>query len=149
MSKNRKRIILYFSLLNITSLIAAILFSLIFKPKELIQNGGKSTCIFQKLFNFYCPGCGGTRSFGYLLSFDFINSFLFYPPILIGLFLIIFVDILFIFSFKKDSLEPIKKHKYFEFLLIPVSIILTFLIRNLLLFLGIDFIGDFIKNQGA
>ena len=146
MSKTRKKLLLYTFVTDFLILAFTIAFSILFKPLELINSNKKSTCVFQKLFGMYCPGCSGTRSLGYLLSFDIINSFIYYPPIIIGVLLIIFINILLIYSFKKDSFSPIKKHKYFEFLLIPISIFLTFLIRNILLYYGIDYIGDFYKT---
>lgn len=145
LSGERKRIILIFALMNFSILLITLLFCMFFNPTELIKEEVDSNCIFQNLFGIYCPGCGGTRSLGYLLSFDFINSFLYYPPITVGIILILSVEFLLIKSFKKGNLEPIKKHRFFEFLLIPISILLTFLIRNLLLFCGVDFIGDILK----
>ncbi len=144
MTRERRKIILIFTLLNSLLLLFTLSFYFVFNPNDVIENGKNYTCIFQKLFNIYCPGCGGTRSLGYLFSFDLKESFIYYPPIFVGIFLILWVEILLLISFKKSSFEPIKKHKYFEFLLIPISIILTFLVRNILLYYGIDVIGDFL-----
>ena len=144
MTKERKKILFIFILMNSLILISTLVFCAVFKPIEIIESGVKSDCVFQKLFNRYCPGCGGTRSLGFLLSFDILNSFIYYPPILAGSFLIAFINVLLIISFKRDTLSLIEKRKYFEFLLIPITIILTFLIRNLLLRFGIDYIGDII-----
>lgn len=142
MTDKRKRIIFIFTLFNSLILLFTIGFCLIFEPKSVLENSPSYTCLFQKRFGIYCPGCGGTRSLAYLLSFDFINSFIYYPPNIIGLLLIIYFNILLIISLKKDSLSLLGKHRYFEFLIIPVSILLNFVIRNALLYFGIDFIGD-------
>ena len=142
MSKERRRIFFIFLFLNLSVIASTFIFSLIFNPKSVVENGPSYTCIFQKLFNFYCPACGGTRSLGYLFKLDIKNAFISYPPIFVGIFLILYFDILLLISFKKDTLSPLFKFKFFEVLLIPISIILTFLIRNVLLYFGIDFLGD-------
>lgn len=36
-------------------------------------------CSFQQVTGYPCPGCGGTRAFFSLLSFDVISSFKFHP----------------------------------------------------------------------
>ena len=144
MTKERRKIFLIFTLLNFGLLLSTFVFCVIFNPKSIIESGKTYTCVFQELFNIYCPGCGGTRSVGYLLSFDFKNAFLFYPPIFVALLLILYFDILLLISFKKNNLSLIGKFKYFEFLLIPISIILTFALRNVFLYFGIDFLGDII-----
>ncbi|MBQ7332986.1 MAG: DUF2752 domain-containing protein [Clostridia bacterium] len=144
MTHERRKIIFFFIVFNFLLLLFTLFFCFFFSPNDVIENGKNYTCVFQKIFNIYCPGCGGTRSLGYLLSFDFKNSFIYFPPIFVGIFLILWMEILFIISIKKNSFEPIKNHKYFEFLLIPISIMLTFLVRNVFLFFGIDLIGDFL-----
>ncbi len=145
MTKERRKIVFIFFIFNLILFLFTFVFCAIFDPKGIIENGKTYTCVFQKLFNFYCPGCGGTRSLGYLFSFDLKNAFIFYPPIFVGIFLIFYFDVLLLFSFKKNSLSLIGRFKYIEFILIPISIILTFLIRNALLYFGIDFIGDILK----
>ncbi len=146
MTKERRKIILIFSLLNISLIFSVLLFCVFFTPKDIVENGKTYTCIFQSLFNIYCPGCGGTRSIGYLLSFDLKKAFVFYPPIFIGIFLVFYFDIILFISFKKNTLSLLGRFKYFEFLLIPLSIILTFFIRNIFLHFGIDFLGDILKQ---
>ena len=55
----------------------------------------KLDCIFKRLFNISCPGCGLTRSFRALLRFDIISSFKYniFGPIL---FIIIIIGIIFL-----------------------------------------------------
>lgn len=38
-----------------------------------------SNCVFWQMTGFYCPGCGGTRSFIYLIHGDIIKSIVYYP----------------------------------------------------------------------
>ena len=146
MTRERKRILLFLFVLDFSLIAFTLLFTVFFNPLEIIEKGTESSCIFQKLYGIYCPGCGGTRAVGYLLSFDLLNSFLHYPPLFVGIFLLIWLNSLFIYSFKKNSFYYIKKHKYYEFLLIPISILGLFFIRNILLHFGIDTLGDFSSN---
>lgn len=51
-------------------------------------------CIFRETLGIYCPGCGGLRSFAFLINGDVIQSFLYHPfvlyaAVLIVLFLIV------------------------------------------------------------
>ncbi len=145
MSEQRRKILIYFLVLNISIIAFSIAFVLAFDPKTIIEKDYHSTCVFQKVLGIYCPGCGGTRAVGYLFSFDILKSFLFYPPLFVGIFLVFYIDFLFIFSFIKNTLFYIQKHKFYEFISIPIAIILVFSIRNILLFFGIDYLGDFTK----
>ena len=146
MTKERRRIVFIFSLLNLILISSTIVFCVVFDPKNILEKGKTYTCVFQKFFDLYCPGCGGTRSLGYLFELDLKNSFIFYPPIFVGIFLVLYFDFLLLFSFKKNNLSPLGRFKYFEVLLIPLSIIITFLIRNLFLYFGIDFLGDILSR---
>jgi hypothetical protein len=38
-------------------------------------------CLFTKIFNFHCPGCGLTRAFIEILKFNFIEAWRFNPMI--------------------------------------------------------------------
>ena len=40
-----------------------------------IMNHFKQQCIFIRLFNIPCPGCGMTRAFTSLLNFDILGAF--------------------------------------------------------------------------
>ena len=75
---------------NILILLFGTLFGLI-----AISGTIKLDCIFKKLFNISCPGCGLTRSFRALLRFDIISSFKYniFGPIL---FIIIIIGIIFL-----------------------------------------------------
>lgn len=55
---------------NIFILLLSVLFIII-----AVSGAIKFDCIFKKLFNISCPGCGLTRSFRALLKFDIILSF--------------------------------------------------------------------------
>lgn len=38
-------------------------------------------CVFHAMTGYYCPGCGGTRAVGYLLTGHLIKSFIYHPLI--------------------------------------------------------------------
>lgn len=130
--KNKNTVI--FLILNLSVLIISLVYNFLFKERLIGE------CVFLNTFGFYCPGCGGSRSLNALLSFNFYKSFIYYPPILITSLILIYVDIKLIYSaFKLRDKAYINPS---VFLIIPIAIILNFVIRNILLFSGIDILGD-------
>ena len=137
MSKLRKNFILLFVLLNISILTVSIIYNILFEEKML--EVFKSGCTFLNLFGLYCPGCGGSRSLNYLLNFNIVKSFIYYPAIPYTALLILEADIRILISALKDK-NYLVKMKSIQFVLIPVIIMLNFFIRNILLFFGIVYI---------
>lgn len=101
-------------------------------------------CIIRRLFRIYCPGCGGTRAVRALIRLDFGQS-LYYNPIVILLFLYFLILIV------NQIIEVIhpEKPKNCRVKVIAGKTLLAFIIcfailRNyLLIFQGIDMLGDF------
>ena len=139
MSKLRKNFILLFVLLNISILTVSIIYNILFEEKML--EVFKSGCTFLNLFGLYCPGCGGSRSLNYLLNFNIVKSFIYYPPIPITSLILLYTDITLFISIVRKT-EKIKGLSYHIFLIIPVAIILNFVLRNILLLCGIDLLGN-------
>lgn len=113
---------------------------MIFKFLDMIISQG---CSFKTKFHIYCPGCGGTRALKALLQFHPIKS-LYYNPIVI--ILIITIIILVILKTREKrynkSVYKIRKRVLNSFL---VTWLIYFIFRNILLiYFGIDFLGDFI-----
>lgn len=134
----RKRSIIFFIVMNLSIVTVALLYNLLFEEKMI------GDCAFLSLFRFYCPGCGGSRSLHYLLRLDLINSFIYYPPILICSLIILDVDLRLIISaaLGKDKVSSMKSR---TFLIIPASILINFLVRNILLLVfRIDLLGNLI-----
>lgn len=75
-----------------------ILFSIIIFVSIAISSKIKLVCVFKKYLNINCPGCGLTRAFKSILSFDFITATK-YNVLSIPLFICM---IIFIFSIIKD-----------------------------------------------
>lgn len=101
-------------------------------------------CAFKEVFGIYCPGCGGSRSLYFFLKFDFVNAFIYYPPIIISAITVLSYDIMLIITIIKKDTRLTDSYKFYPFLLIPISIILTFIIRLFLIHFGIDPLGDII-----
>ena len=135
MKKTLRRRAVFLFALNISVIAIAAIYNLLFKNKVIGE------CAFLSVFGFYCPGCGGSRSLNALLKFDFLRSFIYYPPILITSALLFYSDFRIILSLVKKE-DCIKGLSYKIFLIIPISIIAQFLIKNILLFFGVDLLGN-------
>lgn len=92
------------------------------------------SCIFKRIFNICCPGCGLTRSFRCILNFDFIEAIK-YNILGIPLFVSFIVfSIMLIFDIIKNSNTSIKvimnifKNYY---LIIIFILIITMIINNI------------------
>jgi len=137
--KLKKNLIILIAL-NSSLLLFAVIYTLLFSKGQIFEEA--TECYFKERFNLYCPGCGGTRGLKSFLKFDLVSSFIYYPPIPISAFVIIAYDLRLSLTLIRGESEITDNYKYYSFLLIPISIILTFLIKNILLFFGIDPIGD-------
>ena len=133
-SYNKKRILL-FSALNILVLAASLVYNYFF------ARGAVGNCVFLSVFGFYCPGCGGSRSLNALLNFNPLRSFIYYPPIIITSLILLYTDIMLVISTVKNE-KRIIGLSYKIFLLIPVSIIIQFALKNVLLLFKIDLLGN-------
>ncbi len=143
-SRDKKYILLVFFLPSLLLLLVSAVYAYLIGGAE--EEGEKLfECAFQSIFPFYCPGCGGSRSLYYLMRLEVVKSFIYYPALPVSALILIDVDIRALVSFIKDDLSALKKFKLNILLLIPILIMLNFLIRNALLFFGIDYIGDIIK----
>ena len=138
MSKTRKNFIFLFIILNSSILLVSLLYNLLFEQKllEVFRSG----CVFLNTFGLYCPGCGGSRSLHFLLNFDLIKSFIYYPAIPYTAALILEADVRILISIIKEKNNLIRMKKA-EFILIPVIIMLNFFVRNILLFFGVVYIN--------
>ena len=129
-----KRLLLLF-IVNFLILSVAMIYNMHFE-NELI-----SDCVILKTFGFYCPGCGGSRALNHLLHLRFIKSFIYYPPLLITSLLIAYADVCFMRAILYEESE-LKWMKPKLFYFVPNSIILSFLVKNILIFFGVDLLGN-------
>jgi len=112
---------------NILILLFSILFVII-----AISGTIKLDCIFKKLFNISCPGCGLTRSIRAILRLDIILSFKYniFGPIL---FIILVIGIIFLIKdIIKNEDKTIKyaykvlgKYYYIVIICLIISIIIN------------------------
>lgn len=145
-SSFRKKTFLIFFFSHLLLILISVIYALTVsyaaaEGKEAVE------CYFKQSMYFYCPGCGGSRSLVYLLKFDLIKSFIYYPALPIAALLLLFADSLALISIIKDDSKYLKKFKLELLIIIPAVILLNFFIRNILLLLGIDYIGDFIQSS--
>lgn len=101
-------------------------------------------CTLAKYAGLYCPGCGGTRSVFALLSLKPIEAFLSFPPIAVILLACVFWEVKALLRFKTGDAKHTEKMGR-ALLWIVVAVLLWFIIHNVLLLFGYDYLGDILK----
>ncbi len=99
-------------------------------------------CAFSRLFHLYCPACGGTRAAVALLRLDVWQSLLYHPVVAVMAALAVYYDGAALLSLISGRMEYARSVRWKTAYLIPVALVLHFVLRNLLLLLGVDPIGD-------
>ena len=104
------------------------------------------TCPLHDLLRIYCPLCGGSRALLSLLRFDFKSAFLFHPALLISLpfFLFFYVRVLCVYLSGGTFTLRIGRGWWIFFAILFGGF---FLLRNGMLLLGYDPMGDFIPRS--
>ncbi len=138
MKKKTAKRIFWLLVMNFSILAASLVYN------SLFEKGLVGSCVFLETFSLYCPGCGGSRSLNALLNFNILKSFIYYPAIPVTAALILYCDAAVLYSILKERYK-IREIKYQLFLIIPAVIILNFIIRNVILFFGIDLLGNVIN----
>ena len=138
---DRKRVFMKFVFYNGALLLATALYAVAFKLAEA-SDSDLFACHFLENVGIYCVACGGSRSLIYLLDFKFLKSFIYYPPLIFTLTLIIIVDILTLLALIKNDRKYLGFARAEVFISVPVVMIINFFARTVLLFFGVDFIGD-------
>lgn len=87
-------------------------------------------CLFYKITNFKCPGCGVTRMLFSLLKLDFKSAFFYNPVVFILLPFIIFSIIYqeYIYITKRKSKLNVPKYVYY---VIIIVLVLFGILRNI------------------
>ena len=102
-------------------------------------------CPTKLLFRIYCPFCGGTRATGALLSGDIPSSLKLYPILPVYIATALYYEGYALFTFIKRDMSIMKRARL-SVLLIPAAVTLVFFIlRNVLLFCGVDPIGELLQ----
>lgn len=138
-----KRKAAYLALLNLSLVLFGIAYTVYFNLTEGTEAAPQ--CLFKEMYSLYCPGCGGSRALRAFLRLDFVSSFIYYPPITVGFLTVLYFDIRTLVALVKRDEGYFKISRYLYFLSIPASMILFFILRNILLLrLGYDPLGDII-----
>ncbi len=139
--KEKRRAALIFVAANAAIVLIAVIYVLIFLRSD---GAGIFVCPFKDTLFIYCPGCGGTRSVYYLLTLDFVNSFIYNPAVPITALILLDIDIRAVISIIKTDMSALRSFRGKIFYLIPIVILVNFVLRNILLYrFGIDLLGDF------
>lgn len=141
-SRQRKRAVVAFASINIFAFLIVALFPLYCEYMWYGAGSDYRGCLFMRIFKLYCPFCGITRSFWYLMRLDIVNAFVFSPFALAAVTAFIYCDVkAFIFLIKgKEHILYISP--WISKLLVAVLVV-TFIVRNLLLvFCGYDPLGN-------
>ena len=140
MTFSRKEQWIIFLTVNAILLLAVGLFPIY---DEYIRLLPTNRCNLVALAHLYCPACGGTRAFKALCELDILRSFVYNPIVPVGAIIGIIYEAVMIKYLIRGGERP---------LLIKTWMVLTLLgawlayciLRNVLLFYGIDLLGDII-----
>lgn len=105
----------------------------------VIHPGG---CLTVRLFGFYCPACGGTRATLSLLRGELLRSLAYNPAVFVGAVVGLYLEVAYGLTLITGNLRHAERAKTGLILLFPLALALVFLLRNGLLLLGIDTLGD-------
>ena len=144
MKNLRKKLLLTYYLPLLLLVIISVIYAVI---THLSVTGEKEIifCIFKEKFHLYCPGCGGSRSLLFLLTFDPVRSFIYFPALPVTVIILIDLYARVTLSFIKNDEKYIKGFRLNLLIAIPVALILNFFVRNALLISGVDLLGDFYR----
>ena len=97
-----------------------------------------SECYWYTHFGYYCPGCGGTRAFEYMLYGHFLKSFFYHPFVMYTISVIFLSFVSYITYFISRGNIMFFKIGIKHLILADFVIIFFFLIRNfLVLYFGV------------
>ena len=96
------------------------------------------------LFGLYCPTCGMTRAAHALLALDLAGVMRYHPLLpLLGA-TVLYYDAYLLAAILGDKEATLTGRRRLPLLFFLAALGLFFLLRNLLLLLGVDLIGDFL-----
>ena len=91
-------------------------------------------CFFRYTLGMFCPGCGGTRAFDYMLYGHFLKSFFYHPIVLSIMAMLLYSTISYILYFVTKGKFLYNEIKLKQFIYVNFIIVATFFIRNFLVF---------------
>ena len=113
MQINKKKVIYYSIILIVVSLVYYFL-----NHKYNIE----IPCLFHKITNLYCPGCGITRMIFSIIELDFYQAFRYNPLLFILLVCYLIIKLIEIIRKKKIAIKPIYSY-YLLFITIIYGIL--------------------------
>lgn len=113
---------------------------MILKIVDILKNNG---CIIRKKYHIYCPGCGGTRAAEALFRLHPVQSLKYNPVVILLIVVAICITLIHIIESKQngEKLYNARMAIYISFLII--WFVLSTVRNILLLYYGIDVLGDF------
>lgn len=142
LSTYQRRALTVFLIINLSVLAVSLIYTFLMNH---LTDIGAFECKFKELYHLYCPGCGGSRSVKHLLRFDFFSAFLSYPPMAIMLFFFMCIDLRALLSIIRNNKKLLTDFNLNWLISLPIVILLNFFFRNILLiYFGIDYLGDII-----
>ncbi len=86
-----------------------------------------------RVLGIYCPGCGGTRAFKYLLKGQILESIYYHPVVLYGAaFYIIFMFSRIVEYISKGKVKGIKWRNIYLYIAV-IIIVINFVVKNIAL----------------
>ena len=138
----RKKLVLSFIGINVALVLAAVLFFVLDRKTD----GELFACSVLQNLHIYCPGCGFTRAVRAFLRLDIISSLRYNASVLVAVLVILYYEWRFFLSALRADFGVFKKSKTYPAIILAVSILAVFFVRNILLVgFGIDMIGDLKK----
>lgn len=102
------------------------------------------SCKVASELHLYCPGCGGSRAVFALCHGRILAALRYYAPIPIAGALLLFSDLRMILFLRKKGSFPSRRFGYTCMIICLSCVFLQFIVRNVLLFFGIDYLGDIV-----
>lgn len=141
-SRQRKRAVAVFALINIFVFLTVVLFPLYCDYMWYGEGSDYRGCLFMRVFKLYCPFCGITRSLWYLMKFDIVSSFVFSPFALAAVAAFVYCDVKAFVSLINGKERIVYINPWISRTLVA-TLLLTFVVRNVLLvFCGYDPLGN-------
>ena len=111
----------------------------------LMYDSERNTCVILNKLHIYCVGCGGTRAVISLLHFDLVGALRYNVTAPLAVAVYLYYNVRAFIAIKKDDKAYFKKQKYWLVYVVLAVMILNAVLKNVLLYSGIDIIGDIIK----
>ena len=127
-----------FIAVNAIILLAVLLFPLYDKYVAVLP---LSRCGLLEYLHLYCPACGGTRAFAALISFDIPSSLKYNPVVLMTAALLVIYEVMMIKHLIKGGDRELFIKPWMVFVFLGIWLAYS-IVRNVLLFNGIDLLGN-------